>query len=228
MNSLLRTGLIVAALMIAAPVSAWLLTPQKSIADTAPQIDLEKAIPKQFGNWKTVEHGVSLVPTAAQEDALNAIYSQIVSRTYVNNQGDRIMLSVAYGSTQTKQLRAHRQEVCYAAQGFKIDTLRNENISIKGIEVPVTRMLATMGSRSEPVTYWFTMGNQVVRSYLDRELVQMKYAVSGYLPDGYLFRMSSLSRDANKAFAAQQLFAEAMFEDLDQQLAIRLLGTGNK
>jgi len=228
MHPLLRSGILLAVLMIAAPVSAWLLTPEKSIADTVPQIDLEKAIPKQFGDWRVVEGGASLVPTAAQEEALNAIYSQIVSRTYVNGQGDRIMLSVAYGSTQTKQLRAHRQEVCYAAQGFKIDTLRNENISIKGIEVPATRMLATMGSRSEPVTYWFTMGNQVVRSYLDRELVQMKYAVSGYLPDGYLFRMSSLSRDAEKAYTQQQFFAEAMFADLDQQLAIRLLGTSNK
>jgi len=224
MNPLLRTGIVVAVLMIAAPVPAWLLTPSKSIADTAPQIDLEKAIPKQFGGWRMIEGGVSLVPAAAQEEALNAIYSQIVSRTYINGQGERIMLSVAYGSTQTKQLRAHRQEVCYAAQGFKIDTLRKENISIKGIEVPATRMLATMGSRSEPVTYWFTMGNQVVRSYLDRELVQMKYAVSGYLPDGYLFRMSTISKDPKKAFENQHRFATELFTAMDKRLVTRLLG----
>lgn len=224
MTPLLRTALITAALMFGAPVFAWLLTPQKSIADTAPQIDLEQAIPKQFGDWKTVEHGVSLVPTAAQEDTLNAIYSQIVNRTYINSRGERIMISVAYGSTQTKQLRAHRQEVCYTAQGFKIEKLKRENISISGLEVPVTRMLAVHGSRSEPVTYWFTMGDQVVRSYIDRELVQLRYAVSGYLPDGYLFRMSSLSRDADKAFAEQQAFAEALFSGLDGQLKNKLLG----
>lgn len=224
MSPLLRSGILLAALMIAAPVSAWLLIPETSIADLAPQIDLEKTIPKRFGNWHMVEDTVSLVPTAEQEQALNAIYSQIVNRIYANEQGERIMLSVAYGSTQTKQLRAHRQEVCYAAQGFKIDNLRKENLSINGVEVPATRMLAIHGSRSEPVTYWFTMGDHVVRSLLDRELVQLKYAVSGYLPDGYLFRMSSLSRDAEKAFAVQHAFSEALFAEVDKSLAQKLLG----
>lgn len=224
MNPLLRTGIIVAALMIAAPVSAWLLTPDKSIADVSPRIDLEAAIPKQFGNWRMVETTHRQIPTAEQEQSINAIYSQIVSRTYVNDHGEAIMLSVAYGATQSKQLRAHRQEVCYAAQGFSIEQLKRETIAIDGAEVPATRMVARQGSRIEPVTYWFTMGNQVVRGYLDRELVQLKYAVSGYLPDGYLFRMSSLSRDADKAFASQQQFADTLFASLDRQLAGKLLG----
>jgi EpsI family protein len=135
------------------------------------------------------------------------------------------MISVAYsGSTQTKHLRAHRQEVCYTAQGFKIEKLKRENITISGFEVPATQVLAVQGLRSEPFAYSFTMGDQVVRSFMDRELAQLKYAVSGYLPNGYLLSMSSLSKDADKAFAEQQAFAEALFAGLDEKLVGKLLG----
>lgn len=228
MSPLLRTGILIGVLTMAASVSAWLLTPRRSIAELAPQIDLEKAIPRHLAGWRVIENSVRQIPTFEQEKTLNAIYSQIVSRTYINDQGQQIMLSVAYGSTQTKELRTHRQEVCYSAQGFKIGGLKKENISINGVEIPVTRMLATQGSRSEPVTYWFTMGDQVVRSYTDRELVKLKFALSGYLPDGYLFRVSSLSTDVEKAFNSQRMFADELLRSTDERLVAKLLGSSRQ
>lgn len=224
MTPLLRTGLVAAVLMFAAPISAWWLTPTRLVAEELPAIDMESAIPKEFPGWKIDKNMIAQVPAADKEQVLNTIYSQIVNRTYVSVRGERMMISVAYGSTQSKQLRAHRQEVCYAAQGFKIDKVRQANLTINGMNVPATQMVAVQGNRMEPVTYWFTMGDQVVRSHLDRELVQLRYAASGFLPDGYLFRVSSLSKEAEQAFVDQAEFANALIAATDKRLADRLVG----
>lgn len=217
-------GIVMAALMVTAPLFAWILTPQKSIAETVRSVDLERAIPLQFGDWRVDRAALSLVPAADKEQLIAAIYSQIVNRTYVNGRGERMMVSIAYGSEQSKQLRAHRQEVCYAAQGFKIEKLQKADLNIAGTNVMATQMVAVQGQRVEPVTYWFTMGDRIVRGYLERELVQLRYAASGYLPDGYLVRVSSISRDAEQAFVSQSAFASALIAATEPQLSARLVG----
>jgi EpsI family protein len=211
--------------MIMASGLAGALHPTKKIADTAPKVNLEAAIPKAFGDWVTDENVVPISPSPVQQEALNKTYDQIVSRTYVNSAGQRVMLSIAYGSSQTAQLRAHRQEVCYAAQGFQINALKTDQVSIAGVQVPLTRMVAVHGQRSEPVTYWFTMGDFVVRSYLDREVAKFKYALSGFIPDGYLFRVSSIDNDSAGAFAKQLQFANQLLAVISPELRHKLLGS---
>lgn len=210
--------------MLLAAALAYALTPKAKLADAGPKFDLEVMIPKQFGDWRVDE---SIAPVTLSPDVeanLNMIYDQIVSRTYVNSQGDRIMLSVTYGSSQNQQLRAHRQEVCYAAQGFQINDLEHATVDILGAQVPVTRMYATQGPRKEPVTYWFTMGDYVVLSKLDRQLIQLKYAMTGYVPDGYLIRISNLSDQPPAAYATHLRFAADMLRAVDPALAKKLLG----
>ena len=134
------------------------------------------------------------------------------------------MLTIAYGSAQTQDLKAHRQEVCYRAQGYTIEMLRHENMKILNSEIPVTRMYATQRGRTEPVTYWFTMGNQVVLSRTERFLVQLKYALSGYIPDGFLVRISSLSSDPERAYVNQDRFIGDLISSVSKTTAKRLLG----
>ncbi len=155
---------------------------------------------------------------------MSKIYDQILSRTYVNSKGERIMLSITYGSRQNQEMRAHRQEVCYSAQGFKISQLQRIPLTVAGATVPSARMVATQGQRVEPVTYWFTMGDYAVMSYLDRELTQLRYAIHGQIPDGYLVRVSSLKSDPAQAFAKQSEFADALMANLDAELRKRLTG----
>lgn len=216
--------LLAGALMAAALGATVAMKPAKMLADTEPKIVLEGAIPTSFGDWKLDPNVGAMVPSSTQQEAINQIYSQTLSRTYVNGEGERVMLSIAYGSTQTQQLRAHRQEVCYTAQGFQISDLRSDNLSINGVVVPVTRMVAAHGPRIEPVTYWFTMGSSVVRSYMDRQMVQLKYALSDYIPDGYLFRVSNIDPDAAGAYRTQERFVSDLMNALDPTLRAKLLG----
>jgi EpsI family protein len=135
------------------------------------------------------------------------------------------MLTVAYGGDQSDALKAHRQESCYAAQGFAIRDLHHGSMAIAGREIPVTRMLAVRGERFEPVTYWLTMGDRVVLGRLERLRVQLGSGLAGRMPDGMLVRVSSLSADAAGAYAAQQSFMSAAIGAMRPADAARLVGT---
>src|SRR6267378_4531886 len=87
---------------------------------------------------------------------LDKLYSQILTRTYVNSAGYRIMLSLAYGSDQRGSLQAHKPEVCYPAQGFALQANEAASIATSYGAIPVRRLLTSLGARKEPVTYWFT------------------------------------------------------------------------
>ena len=134
----LKTTLGPALLMAGAVSAALLIKPARMLADVRPKIALETSIPQAFANWKVDPEVVALVPLSVKQEAISQIYSQTLSRTYVNTAGQRVMLAIAYGSNQTRQLRAHRQEVCYVAQGFQIDSIRSENIVVDGVMLPVT------------------------------------------------------------------------------------------
>lgn len=187
-------------------------------------IDLESMIPTAFGGWRIDAEDVPVAPSPDVAANLSRLYRQIVSRTYVNSAGERVMLMVAYGGDQSDALKAHRQEACYAAQGFAIHDLSHGRVSVAGREVPVTRMHAVRGERSEPVTYWFTMGDRVVLGRAERLEVQLRNGLAGRIPDGMLVRVSNLTGDARGAYATHQSFVAAMVAALAPADATRFIG----
>ncbi|MEO7742381.1 MAG: exosortase-associated protein EpsI, B-type [Usitatibacter sp.] len=192
--------------------------------DTRPAPDLERVIPSAFGDWRLDAEVVPVVPAPDVQAKLDRLYRQVVSRTYVNSRGERMMLTVAHGGDQSDALKAHRQEACYAAQGFDIRRIEHGTLSTAGRTLPVTRMLAVKGDRSEPVTYWFTMGERVVLGRGERLRVQLENGFAGRIPDGMLVRVSSLSEDARTAFASQQSFIAAIAGALPAGEAARFVG----
>ena len=85
-------------------------------------------------------------------------------------------------------------------------------------------MLAVRGERSEPVTYWFTMGDRVVRGRFERLAVQLREGLAGRIPDGMLVRVSSISTDPSAAYAAQQSFVAALLASMPPAERARLAG----
>lgn len=217
-------AVVVCALMFGASALSFVAIPEARFSETRPSFDLNTAVPERFGDWQIDRMIIPLPPSPDQQAVLDSIYDQILSRTYVNSHGERMMLSITYGSRQNQQLRAHRQEVCYSAQGFKIGRLERITVPVDGVPVPLTRLVASQSNRIEPVTYWFTIGDTVVLSYLDRELLQLKFALSGYVPDGYLVRVSNISADADKSFKSHIAFASELMSHINQDLRQRLIG----
>jgi exosortase B len=214
-------SIILLAAFASAAIAAPLLKP--AAADVS-SVNLERMIPAAFEGWR-IDPSVEMVaPTPDVQSKLDRIYNQTVSRAYVNDAGEQMMLTVAYGGDQSDALKAHRQEVCYSAQGFQIHDLRHGTLSAAGRTIPVTRLHAVRGARSEPVTYWLTMGDRVVLGRLERLKVQLASGLSGRLPDGMLVRVSSIGDDVPRAYAAQQSFMASALAAMPAADAVRLVG----
>ena len=225
MKKTLWVSAVLALLMVATAGAAKLLTPTAKYADQRQKVDLETMIPASFGDWQADLSARDNVPLSASTQAtVEKIYDQVLNRTYFNRQGEAIMLTITYGSSQTQDLKAHRQEVCYGAQGFEISQLQDGVLPVAQRQVPVTRMFAVKGSRNEPVTYWFTMGDEVVMGRLERLLVQIKYSFAGVIPDGMLVRVSNITPDAQQGYALQAAFLGQLMQSVDARTATQLLG----
>ena len=203
-------ALTLAALMCTASLASIAVRPGQKAADKGKAISLEAIVPKGFGDWTELPEQSAQVVNPQTKELLDKLYSQLLSRTYVNKQGYRIMLSMAYGDDQRGGLQAHRPEVCYPAQGFKLGKVEDGVLATSYGKIDVRRLSTTYGARNEPVTYWLTVGDEVIRSPLDKRISQIRLGLTGQIPDGLLFRISSIDGDEVRAFATQQKFVADM------------------
>jgi len=210
--------------MLVAAIVAMLLHPTHRIADDGDAIVLEKMLPKQFGEWKEDLDQLGQVINPQQKEVLDRIYNQTLSRTYINASGQRIMLSVAYGADQSDAKQLHYPEVCYPAQGFQILSKSSGVIKTTFGSIPVKRLLAVIGTRSEPLTYWTTVGNKVVLGNRETKLEQLRYGFRGEIPDGLLFRVSSISSDETQGYILQESFLQSIIAAMPADTRLRMAG----
>lgn len=205
-----RIALTLAIVMCCTAALAVTVRPGKTASVNGKGISLEAAVPKDFGDWhELADRGTQIVNPQTKE-LLDKLYSQILTRTYVDKNGYQIMLSLAYGDDQRGGLQAHRPEVCYPAQGFKLSKVVSGALSTAYGPIEVRQLTTSLGARFEPVTYWLTVGDQIVQSSLDRRLAEIRLGLTGQIPDGLLFRVSSIDDDAGRAFRMQQKFVADM------------------
>ena len=216
--------LIIGLCMFAAAGMAIALKPTVKVMDSEPRLDLETLIPKQFGDWKYDETVMPLIANPEQEATIKRIYNQTLTRTYINSHGERIMLSIAYGGDQSDSMAVHKPEVCYPAQGFQILKNRNDVFPVGKGEIPVKRLVATQGARIEPITYWTTVGDTVAINKLQWKLDQLKYGLTGKIPDGLLFRISSIQADDAAAYRVQDEFSRDLLSALTPEGRERIIG----
>jgi EpsI family protein len=192
--------------MVAGSAAAEWARPTIKDSDLQPGFKLEQLVPLKFGDWRVDSNVPVIVPPPDQQAVLDKIYNQILARTYVNSQGQRIMLSLAYGGDQSDGLTVHLPEVCYVAQGFKLEWSRDSRMRVLGDEIDVRELLTTMGRRVEPITYWVVIGDRATISTAQRRIVSLRYGLRRRIPEGMLFRVSSIDGDSAQAFALQRGF----------------------
>ncbi len=224
MNALNLKYLLIGLTLFVAAAGGFALKPTRHIADQGPKIDLSTLVPQQFADWKIDETIVPLLADPKQTAMINKIYNQTLSRTYVNSRGVRIMLSIAYGGDQSDSMQVHKPEVCYPAQGFQVLKLVTGMFDTGFGHIPVKRLLATQGTRVEPIIYWLTIGDTVAVNSLKWKLAQMKYGLTGKVPDGMLFRVSSLGDEA-AAYPVQEEFIRVLLKTLSPENRKRLIGS---
>jgi EpsI family protein len=220
-----RIALIVAVLMFSASVGAIALRPDQKVAQIS-GISLETMIPKDFGDWKEEPQRNLQVVNPQTQALLDKLYSQILARVYINKDGYRVMLSLAYGSDQRGALQAHKPEVCYPAQGFTLHSSKNSPLNTPFGEIPAQRLHTSLGPRQEPVTYWFTVGDTAVQSKLQKRLIDIRYGLTGQIPDGLLFRISSIDENQIRANQLQDQFVNQLLQAITPEDRKRLSGLG--
>jgi EpsI family protein len=225
MKQNLRISLVAGVLMVSSAVLAKVMTPTERLAEVRPPLVLESAVPTAFGDWSEEKELTAQVINPETASELAKIYTNTLSRTYVNHSGDRIMLSIAYGADQTSGLQLHYPEICYPAQGFNLASAVKGTLMTNLGELRVKRLQTSLGSRNEPVTYWTTMADKVVLGGYDTKFAQLSYGFRGQIPDGLIFRVSSISNDAQAAFKVQDQFVRQIADALPVQSRTRFIGT---
>jgi EpsI family protein len=201
------------------------MTPRILMARSTASLDLEQLIPKQFGEWKPVPD-VRVIEPPGSEILAREIYNQEVVRGYVNDDGQQVMLLIAYGVSQSDRLQLHRPEICYAANGFRVARPFGSTISFLPDRPPIrlTRLVAQREARYEPVTYWMRIGNDVATGVIERQLLKVKYGLRGLIPDGALIRISTVGIPEQTAFALQDRFIRDLLKAVDKPALTFLTG----
>ncbi|KAF7598259.1 MAG: EpsI family protein [Candidatus Dactylopiibacterium carminicum] len=223
--SALHRAIVACCLMIVTAVGAWALVPRHKLADQLGPLNLEEIIPMSFGDWETLPKAHGGIVNPQQAELLSQIYTQTLARTYVNRRtGEAMMLSIAYGEDQRDGMQLHYPEVCYPAQGFQVLSNRKGSLSSDSGEIPVRHLETYAGQRFEPITYWTVVGEHATLGGLDKKFAEMKYSLRGQIPDGLLFRVSSISRDSDAAFRQQGSFARELLQAVSATVLPRVAG----
>jgi len=226
MSRLAYRNLMLFCLMFSTSALALYLRPNEKIAERLPNIDLPQLVPTRFGEWWELKNKGILIIDSGQQQVLERIYSQTLTRTYQNRDGELIMLSIAYGEDQRDGLQLHKPEVCYPAQGFQVRQKQAGSLQLNGElpTIPVTRLQTVLGSRHEPVTYWTTVGDRAYTGMFEKKLSEMRYGLAGKIPDGMLVRISSIDARAERAYELHARFASALYEALPDTHKQRFTG----
>lgn len=224
MNRRILSSIILGVTMATSAVLSYALTPRVKIADAKDKFALETMIPARFGEWQVDTSVIPLQVDPATQAKLDKIYNQTLSRTYINRDGERVMLSLAYGGDQSDNMGVHKPEVCYGAQGFAISGAREDGLKTDQGELPIKRLMAISGPRHEPITYWITVGNKAVMPGMDQRLMELKYGLTGTVPDGMLVRVSTIDPDPDNAYKVHDRFVNDMLRAMDERSRTKLAG----
>ncbi len=222
-SSGLKNWLVLALMVLCASAAAW-MSPKKFTSDQEQTVNLAELVPRSFGDWTELRHTSQQIINPQLAAQLQATYTETLTRTYVNSSGEVVMLSIAYGASQSRDLQVHRPEVCYTAQGFQVRPQGANTIHAGTTTIPVQHLMTHLGQRHEPVTYWVRIGNQFVLGQFKQSLARIRYGLSGQIPDGVLVRASSISQDAQAAYPVHQAFMQSMVGALSSSARLVLIG----
>lgn len=219
-----RRVVLIAILFATALVVSNVLTPVAQMSSQRKNFDINQIVPDQFDSWKRFENGGAFVVDPELKSKIESVYSQTLTRSYIDPDGHIIMLSIAYGGNQQDMMQVHRPEVCYVAQGFYLEKVNTKKIVTAHGTVKAKLLLAKQAERIEPITYWIKIGDSIAVDGLTWRLERIKYGLSGSIPDGLLFRVSSIGSDLDNQYQIQESFIKSLAASLTSDQYIQILG----
>jgi EpsI family protein len=221
--------LLACAAMLGAMLLAVALKPHNLMARTHETFDIDKRLPTKFGEWAPVA-GLNVVAPPPPNSLESELYNQEASRGFQDPDGHVVMLMVAYGESQSDRLQLHHPEVCYTAQGFRVSRTSSVKLDYSPSAPPInlTRLVATREERLEPITYWMRIGYDNTNSNWDRQALKLGYGLKGWIPDGALFRVSTIGIPAEESFKVQDKFIRDLLNSVDPETRAFMVGDPEK
>jgi EpsI family protein len=184
-------------------------------------MDMENIAPAQVGDWQLIED----IPQVAMggddaNDLAQKLYDNILMRTYKNKETNQLMwLVVARGDDQRGDFAVHLPEMCYRSQGFNMANMGVEKAEFGHYSGEMKKLVARNQYRTEPITYWVMIDDEVVTDQFQQKLMQLYYGLTGKVRQGTLVRVSMPSTDftIEKAFKQQQEFIQDLFDVWPEQ-----------
>lgn len=214
--------------LVITSVIAYLLTPTE-ILNPALLEPLAELTPRAFGDWKELPTNnvqVDLAPRKDGQPNKFGPYDDSLLRTYQNSKGQVVMLALAYGRTQRQEVKIHRPELCYVAQGFLAKELKETNFgnfdNHSTTDVIGKNMIAEAPDRTEAVSYWIRIGDEYSKNAWQTRLHILKMGLSGNVPDGILVRVSTIVNDQNnlqKAWELNKQFMRDLLKNANSELS---------
>lgn len=179
-------------------------------------------IPTKFKKWKEISSPFTQVGLTTDKNSLvNQLYDGVLMRTYVNDKGDQVMLALAYAREQKQDIKIHRPEVCYVAQGFEMLKKTSSNISMQQSQitkpVAMNRLLLRNQNRSEAVSYWIRIGDAYPGDGMAARMKILREGLHGKVLDGILVRASTVlenESDSGTAYQNQEEFLKDLLNSL--------------
>ena len=140
------------------------------------------------------------------------------------------MFIIAYGESQSDRLQLHHPEVCYTAQGFRVTRPVTSKFAWSPDAPPInlTRLVATREDRVEPISYWMRIGYDVSNSNWARQALKLGYGLQGWIPDGALFRVSTIGLPQDIGFKVQDKFIRDLLNALPPDTRAFMVGDPSK
>jgi EpsI family protein len=182
------------------------------------QESLALSIPTQFGDWKEVSFAADQIDPGkgtADEPNMDRPYDDVLMRAYGNSQGEIVLLAVAYGRNQRQEVKIHRPDVCYTAQGFQLVERGSTELPFN---IHGTRMLVKAPGRTEAVSYWIRIGNEFTENPWAIRYHIFKQGLAGKAVDGVLVRASRIEQPGAVAPQARYRVQERFLGDLVRAL----------
>jgi len=215
--------------MLGAMLLAVAMTPRNLMARTHDVFNIDQHLPTKFGDWKPVA-GLNVVTPPAPDSLEASLYNQEASRGFVDPDGHVVMLMVAYGESHSDRLQLHHPEVCYTAQGFRVSRTSADKLEYASSAPPLklTRLVAKREDRVEPISYWMRIGYDNANGNLARQALKLGYGLRGWVPDGVLFRVSTIGVPAEQSFKIQDKFIHDLLNAVDPETKQFMVGDPSK
>lgn len=203
-----RRHLLVGTGMLVVAGAAYARMPKRRFPNIT-KAKFEAMFPKAFGKWSTLPSSELIMPP--EGDLSAKLYQHILTRTYVNGEGDSVMFLVAYNSEQMNNVQVHRPEICYAASGFDIRDSRPFDVQVgQGKVVPARVVRAERVTRTENIIYWTRIGDRFPQSWTAQRIAMTEANLEGFYADGLLVRASSVDNDEAKSVAMVSRFLQEL------------------